>query len=51
MGSVEPTVRQAVAYLNENGRKVGHLNIHLYRPFPTKNLLEKLPDTVERVAV
>uniref|UniRef100_UPI0022867A34 pyruvate:ferredoxin (flavodoxin) oxidoreductase n=1 Tax=Tetragenococcus halophilus TaxID=51669 RepID=UPI0022867A34 len=51
MGSVEPTVRQAVAYLNENGRKVGHLNIHLYRPFPTENLLEKLPDTVERVAV
>ncbi|WP_422804593.1 pyruvate:ferredoxin (flavodoxin) oxidoreductase [Tetragenococcus halophilus] len=51
MGSVEPTVRQAVAYLNENGGKVGHLNIHLYRPFPTENLLEKLPDTVERVAV
>jgi len=51
MGSVEPTIRQAVAYLNENGRKVGHLNVHLYRPFPTENLLEKLPDTVERVAV
>src|SRR5699024_7191988 len=25
--------------------------IHLYRPFPTENLLENLPDTVEKVAV
>ena len=51
MGSVAPTIRQTVDYLNEKGRKVGHLNIHLYRPFPTKNLLEKLPNTVEKVAV
>src|SRR5699024_9238531 len=51
MGSVEPTVRQAVDYLNAKGRKVGHINIHLYRPFPTENLLENLPDTVEKVAV
>lgn len=51
MGSVAPTIRQTVDYLNAQGRKVGHLNIHLYRPFPTENLLEKLPDTVEKVAV
>lgn len=51
MGSVSPTIKQTVDYLNQQGRKVGHINVHLYRPFPTENLLEKLPHTVERVAV
>ena len=51
MGSVSPTIRQTVDYLNGQGRKVGHINIHLYRPFPVKNLLEKLPTTVEKIAV
>ncbi|MGY3766625.1 pyruvate:ferredoxin (flavodoxin) oxidoreductase [Vagococcus vulneris] len=51
MGSVSPTIRQTVDYLNKKGCKVGHINIHLYRPFPTDNLLEKLPATVEKVAV
>lgn len=51
MGSVAPTVRQTVDYLNSQGRKVGHLNIHLYRPFPTENILQNIPDTVERIAV
>ena len=31
--------------------KVGFLNIHLYRPFPMENFLEKLPKTVTSVAV
>ncbi|MDR0921162.1 MAG: pyruvate:ferredoxin (flavodoxin) oxidoreductase [Lactobacillales bacterium] len=51
MGSVSPTIQQTVDYLNKQGRKVGHINIHLYRPFPTENLLEKLPKTVKTVAV
>lgn len=51
MGSVSPTIRQTVDYLNHQGRRVGHLNIHLYRPFPTDNLLAKLPTSVTRVAV
>lgn len=51
MGSVSPTIRQTVNYLNKQGRKVGHLNIHLYRPFPAEDVLAKLPDTVKRVAV
>ncbi|MEG0284528.1 MAG: pyruvate:ferredoxin (flavodoxin) oxidoreductase [Vagococcus sp.] len=51
MGSVSPTIKQTVDYLNKQGRKVGHINIHLYRPFPVKNLLEKLPTTVEKIAV
>ncbi len=51
MGSVSPTIQQTVDYLNKQGRKVGHINIHLYRPFPAENLLDKLPKTVKTVAV
>lgn len=51
MGSASPTIQQTVDYLNANGRKVGFLDIHLYRPFPAENLLAKLPATVEKVAV
>ncbi|MFD0896592.1 pyruvate:ferredoxin (flavodoxin) oxidoreductase [Loigolactobacillus binensis] len=51
IGSVSPTIQQTVKYLNERGRKVGHLNIHLYRPFPAADILAKLPKTIEKVAV
>ncbi len=51
MGSATPTIRQTVDYLNKQGRKVGHIAIHLYRPFPAENLLKKLPDTVQKIAV
>ncbi|MDT2658260.1 pyruvate:ferredoxin (flavodoxin) oxidoreductase [Enterococcus hulanensis] len=51
MGSVAQTIEQTVDYLNANGRKVGFLNIHLYRPFPTETFLEKLPNTVKSIAV
>lgn len=51
MGSVAQTIEQTVDHLNKNGRKVGFLNIHLYRPFPIENLLEKLPGTTKAIAV
>lgn len=51
MGSVAGTVKQTVDYLNHQGRKVGFLNLHLYRPFPSENFLEKLPKTVTSLAV
>lgn len=51
MGSVAQTIQQTVDYLNQNGRKVGFLNIHLYRPFPIETLIEKLPNTVKAIAV
>jgi pyruvate-ferredoxin/flavodoxin oxidoreductase len=51
MGSVGQTIEQTVDYLNAQGRKVGFLNIHLYRPFPEAKFLEKLPATVKTVAV
>ncbi|MCL2858556.1 MAG: pyruvate:ferredoxin (flavodoxin) oxidoreductase, partial [Streptococcaceae bacterium] len=51
MGSVAGTVKQTVEHLNGQGRKVGFLNIHLYRPFPSENFLEKLLKTVKSLAV
>ncbi len=51
MGSVAQTIEQTVDYLNKNGRKVGFLNIHLYRPFPIETLLQKLPKTTQSIAV
>jgi pyruvate-ferredoxin/flavodoxin oxidoreductase len=51
MGSATQTIEQAVDYLNANGKKVGLLNIHLYRPFPTEYFLNKLPKTVKKIAV
>lgn len=51
MGSVAPVVHQTIDYLRAQGRKVGHLNIHLYRPFPVKQFLDAMPETVQKVAV
>lgn len=51
MGSVGPIIEQTVDYLRGLGRKVGFLNIHLYRPFPVAKLLANLPQTVAKIAV
>ncbi|MBP1040489.1 pyruvate:ferredoxin (flavodoxin) oxidoreductase [Vagococcus sp. BWB3-3] len=51
MGSVAPVVQQTIDYLNQQGRKVGHLTIHLYRPFPVAAFLQALPKTVTKIAV
>ncbi|WP_179141096.1 pyruvate:ferredoxin (flavodoxin) oxidoreductase [Enterococcus faecalis] len=51
MGSVAQTIEQTVDYLQEQGRKVGFLNVHLYRPFPVETFLEKIPQSVKAIAV
>ena len=51
MGSVAQTSEQTVDYLQEQGRKVGFLNVHLYRPFPVETFLEKIPQSVKAIAV
>ncbi len=51
IGSSAQTIQQTVDYLNRQGRKVGLLTIHLYRPFPLAVFLEKLPQTVQSIAV
>ncbi len=37
--------------MNGKGEKVGSINVHLYRPFSAKHLLEVLPKTVKKIAV
>ena len=51
MGSSCQVVEETVDYLNKQGRKVGMIKVHLFRPFATDRLLAALPKTVERVAV
>jgi pyruvate-ferredoxin/flavodoxin oxidoreductase len=51
MGSVSNTIQQVVKELNHFGRKVGHLNIHLYRPFPIQKIKEILPKNIKKIAV
>ena len=51
MGSVAGTVREAVDFLNAAGRRVGFLQVHLYRPFSASHFLRELPSTVRRMAV
>ena len=51
MGSVSGVIRDVVAKLNSEGRKVGFLQVHLYRPFSAKHFLAALPKTTARIAV
>jgi len=51
MGSVTETIEEVVDHLNANGRKVGVMKVHLYRPFVKEYFLESIPKTVERIAV
>ena len=51
MGSVTETTKQVVDYLNKQGRKVGCVTVHLYRPFATEYLFAVMPKTVKRIAV
>ncbi len=51
MGSVTETIREVVDYLNSQGKKVGLITVHLFRPFSKKYFFKVLPDTVERIAV
>jgi len=49
MGSICNTTRELIDYLNDS--EIGLIEVHLYRPFSTKHLLEVLPKTVTNIAV
>ena len=51
MGSVCQAGRETVDYLNAHGKKVGLLEVHLYRPFSAKYFFNVMPKTVKRIAV
>ena len=51
MGSVCDTIKLVVDKLNSEGKKYGLIEVHLYRPFSTKYLVNVLPDSVSNIAV
>ena len=51
MGSATEAAREAIDYQMKQGKKVGMISVHLYRPFSVKHLLEAVPKTVKRIAV
>ena len=51
MGSVCDAAEEVIDYLNAGGKKVGMVEVHLYRPFSIKYLLEVIPESVKRIAV
>ncbi|MDD7044649.1 MAG: pyruvate:ferredoxin (flavodoxin) oxidoreductase [Peptoniphilaceae bacterium] len=51
MGSVCQAAEETVDALLKEGKKVGMIEVHLYRPFSKEHLLKAIPKTVKRIAV
>ncbi len=51
MGSVTQAAEEAIDFLRSQGKKVGMVAVHLYRPFSVKHLLAAVPSTCKRIAV
>ncbi|MBN1116490.1 MAG: pyruvate:ferredoxin (flavodoxin) oxidoreductase [Bacteroidales bacterium] len=51
MGSVTSTIQETIDYLAKQGKKVGLVSVHLYRPFSTKYFLKVLPKSAKRIVV
>lgn len=51
MGSVCDTIKETIDDLNNKDYKVGLIEVHLYRPFSVKYLLDVLPESVSKIAV
>lgn len=51
MGSVSGAAREAVDQLLAAGRKVGYIQVLLYRPFSLDHFLSALPETVKNIGV
>ena len=48
MGSVCETIKEVIDYLDED---LGLIEVHLYRPFSAKHLLDVLPSSAKKIAV
>ncbi len=51
MGSVTETIKETIDYLRTQGKKVGLITVHLYRPFSLKYFFNVLPKSVKKIAV
>ena len=51
MCSASEAVKETVDFLNANGRKVGLVQIHLYRPFSVEHFAAAIPASCKKIAV
>ena len=51
MGSATEAAREAIDHLLKEGKKVGMISVHLYRPFSVKHLIAAVPKSCKRIAV
>ncbi len=51
MGSVTETIKEVIDMLRAQGKKVGLVSVHLYRPFSAKYFLQAVPKTARRICV
>ena len=51
MGSVCDTIKITIDRLNQGNKKYGLIEVHLYRPFSVKYLLDVMPKSVKNIAV
>lgn len=51
MGSVTETIKEVIDFLVAQGKKVGLVAVHLFRPFSISHLMKAFPATTKRIAV
>ncbi|WP_282035448.1 pyruvate:ferredoxin (flavodoxin) oxidoreductase [Saccharicrinis aurantiacus] len=51
MGSITDTIKESVDYLNAQGKKVGLISVHLYRPFSAEYFMKALPASCKNLCV
>ena len=51
MGSGCETIHETLDAMLKEGKKVGVIKVHLYRPFSAKHFLAALPETCKKIAV
>ena len=51
MGSVCDAAEELIDFMMAEGKKVGILEVHLYRPFSAEYMLKVIPETVKKISV
>lgn len=51
MGSMCETIKLTLAYLIRIGKKVGLVQVHVYRPFSAQALIDTIPEKVKTISV
>ena len=51
MGSITDVIKTVIDKENKNGKKLGLITVHLYRPFSVKYFGAVLPETTKRICV